>query len=104
MSEPIEAEHARHAKLVAALIAPHGGEVHIAELLSRWMSDREIGYLTEWITRARNEHTARYRDLLARVVAALSDATRDEQDRYHVVLGSTLVRHLLDTVQPPAAE
>jgi|SRR5262245_54069636 len=100
MSEVIDAEHRRLAQLVAALIEPHGSEVHIAQLLSRWLSDREVGYLIGWVNRACDERTARCRDLLARVVAALGEAERDTEDRYHVVLGRTLVRHLRNQIPP----
>jgi hypothetical protein len=104
MSDAIDAEHARHAQLVSALIEPHGAEVHIAQLLTRWMSDREVGHLIAWITRAREERTARHRDLITRVVATLSDAPRDEHGNYVLMMGPTLARHLLDAVEPPATE
>jgi hypothetical protein len=100
MSEVIDAEHRRHEQLVAALVEPQLGEVHIAELLSRWLADREVAALVDWIKRARDKLTVRTLDLLARVVAAIGDATRDTEGRYHVVLGPTLVRHLLDAVPP----
>jgi len=100
MSEVIDAEHRRHDRLVAALTEPHGAQVHIAQLLSRWLSDREAGYLISWVNRACDERTTRLGDLLARVAAAIGDATRDDQNRYHVVLGPTLVRHLLDQIPP----
>lgn len=100
MNEVIDAERRRHDQLVRALIEPHGAEVHIATLLSRWLSDREVGHLIAWVARARDERTARRRDLIARVVAALSDARLDEHRNHIVTLGPTLVRHLLDEIQP----
>jgi hypothetical protein len=57
-----------------------------------------------WATRACDERTTRLRDLLTRVVVALSDAGRDEHGHYLVTLGPTLSRHLLDAVEPPATE
>jgi hypothetical protein len=66
MNEVIDAEPRRHAQLVSALIEPHSAEVHIVRLLSRWLSDREVGYLVAWIGRAHNELTVCYRDLIAR--------------------------------------
>ena len=57
-----------------------------------------------WATRACDERTTRLRDLLTRVVAALSDAGRDEHGHYLVTLGPTLARHLPDAVEPPATE
>jgi len=103
MNEVIDAEHARHDRLVAALIEPHGGETHIAQLLSRWLSDREVAALVGWISRATTERTARCRDLIVRVVAALSDARRDEHGNYIAAIGPTLVRHLHDAI-PPTTE
>lgn len=100
MSESIDAEHRRHAQLVGALVEPQRGEIHIAELLSRWLSDREVDHLVVWITRACNERVTRYLDLLARVVAALADTPRDEHGNYVLTVGPTLARHLLDAIQP----
>src|SRR5262245_16360925 len=67
-------DRTRQDQLVRALVDPHGGEIHIATLLSRWLSDREVSALVGWISRACNSRTSRYRDLLTRVVAALGDA------------------------------
>jgi hypothetical protein len=104
MSEIIDAEHARHDRLAAALIDPHGAEVHIATLLSRWLSDREVTALVGWIGRACDERTARCRDLIARVVAGLGEADRDEHGNRIVTIGPTLARHLLDSITPEERE
>lgn len=100
MSEVIGAEHRRHEQLVGALVEPQRGEAYIAELLSRWLTDREMDSLVGWIGRAFTGRHAGLLDVLARVVAALGEASRDPEGRYVVVVGPTLARHLLDTVQP----
>jgi hypothetical protein len=88
----------RYAALLAVVGQIHlpayerGLLVHIAS----WLSESEVNGLCRVIERAKD--LGEIRDLLA--LATLSDATRDDQDRYHVVLGPTLVRHLLDQIPP----
>lgn len=69
-------------------------------MLSRWLSDREVAALVGWIGRACDERVARYRDLIARVVAGLGEADRDEHGNYVVIVGWTLARHLFDSISP----
>jgi hypothetical protein len=57
-----------------------------------------------WATRACDERTNPATRPADPVVAALSDAGRDEHGHYLVTLGPTLSRHLLDAVEPPATE
>ena len=102
MADPTDQDPsiARRAILVQTLGEPYGSEKPVADTLSNWLSTGELATLTRWATRACNERTTRLRDLIARVVAALSDTQRDPENRYHVVLGQSLVRALLDEISP----
>jgi hypothetical protein len=95
---------ARRAILVQALGEPYGAEKPVADTLSNWLSTGELSTLVRWATRACDERTTRVRDLLARVVTALSDATRDEHGNYLVTIGPSLARHLLDQIRTDDTE
>ena len=94
----------RRAILVRTLGEPYGAEKPLAVTISSWLSTGELATLVGWFVRACDARTTRVGDLLVRVGAALSGASRDEHGNYVLTIGATLTRHLLDEIGPEGNE